>query len=460
MPELPEVENIVRSLANVIVGKKIISFELRYNKLIEEGDLNVLINHTFKDVKRKAKYLIFVLDNDLIYISHLRMEGKWFVHNSDYIATKHDHLLLRLDDGILVYNDTRKFGRIQIKNTSNYLNTYPLVNLGEDANTLLEENYLEFANKIQKQNSSIKETLLNKHIIEGIGNIYADEILFIVKINPLTPTKYLTIEQIYEIFATSKKVLDQAIINGGSTIKSFKITEELTGHNQDFLQVYGRENQECLICGSHIIKVFHHGRGTHFCPKCQNNQKEIIGITGQIGTGKSTVSSYLAKKDYVVLDADKIVHKLMQKNKELYNKLIELFTETILDKEGFINKNFLRELLIEKNKKTNIYLNFVNETVSNTIIDEIFSSSATKFVLDVPLLFNTNLAYLCTSIIELQLPKEIQKARLLKRDNSLKNMELLGLRVENNNFHTFVISNTGNIHDLEKEVSNLLKIKN
>ena len=269
MPELPEVETVRNYLKKNILNKKIIDIDILYPKMIE-NDLNFfkdnLINNYFIDIKRKGKYLIFETNNNYL-ISHLRMEGKFNIKNKDDMITKHEHVIFYFDDFTLRYDDTRKFGRMKLINKDE-LESY-FNNLGPDANNVNDIN--EIYNKIHKSSNMIKTILLDQSIISGIGNIYADEILFDSKISPFKKGKEITKEELENILKSSKKILNEAIKYKGTTIKSFTSAYHQKGSYQNFLMVHTKN--KCSICNSNIIKTKINGRSTYYCKVCQKVPK-------------------------------------------------------------------------------------------------------------------------------------------------------------------------------------------
>lgn len=269
MPELPEVETVKRILQKNILNKTILDIEVRYDKIIQnqtkDDFINKLKNQTFIDLKRRGKYLICVL-NDYYLIVHLRMEGKFFyMHNEPYSI--HDHIIFKFNDSELRYNDTRKFGTMHLINKDiDIYNTYPLNKLGKEP---YDEgfDYLYLKPLFNKSNKPIKTTLLDQSIIAGLGNIYVDEVLFMSNIHPLEKTKNLNDENIKSIVSNSIIVLNKAINLGGTTIKSFQSSHDITGRFQNELLVHTK--YKCPTCNTKILKIKVGGRGTYYCENCQ-----------------------------------------------------------------------------------------------------------------------------------------------------------------------------------------------
>ena len=270
MPELPEVETVKNGLVKKVLNKKITNCKIIYEGIIaypqKEEFINNIINQTIIDINRKGKFLIFEL-NDYYLISHLRMEGKYFIKNKEESLNKHDHVIFTLDDKEeLRYNDTRKFGKMHLVKKDE-LNKTPLSKLGlEPWDKELTKEYLK--QKLNKK-KAIKTLLLDQSIITGIGNIYADEILFLSKINPETMGINLTNKNLQDIIDNTKIILEKAIKLGGTTIHTYTSVDGITGRFQQELLVHGKKTLPCPICKQEILKITVNGRGTYYCPKCQ-----------------------------------------------------------------------------------------------------------------------------------------------------------------------------------------------
>ena len=268
MPELPEVETVKNTLKRKVVGKTIINVDVIYNMIAEPSldEFKKLVqNQKIIDIKRRGKWLMFEL-NDYYLLSHLRMEGKYFI---DGDITKHDHVIFKLDDGILKYNDTRKFGRMYLLNKDNIYNKKPLKDLGlEPWDNNLDYKYLK--DKYKNKSLPIKTLLLDQSIITGIGNIYADEILFKSNINPLKKGSSLNKDELEKIITYTKEILSAAIKMGGTTIRSYESERGVHGKFQNNLLVHNHQNDTCPRCKSIITKIKVNGRGTYYCPNCQS----------------------------------------------------------------------------------------------------------------------------------------------------------------------------------------------
>lgn len=271
MPEIAEVETVRRTLSKKILNKKIVDVNILYPKMIE-NDINYfknnLINNNFLNIDRKGKWLIFEL-NDFYLISHLRMEGKYFLKPSTEKIVKHEHVIFTFSDNeTLRYHDVRKFGKMKLIPKAEFSNCEEINKQGfEPLDKRLTAEYL--LNKLQKKNVAIKTALLDQTIISGLGNIYVDEVLFCAKINPLRKASSVTLEECQNIIDSANEIIPKAIEEGGTTIKSYTSSLGVIGNYQKYLLVHKRENKPCLNCQNLIKRVKVNGRSTYYCPICQ-----------------------------------------------------------------------------------------------------------------------------------------------------------------------------------------------
>ena len=266
MPELPEVETVKNSLKKLVLNKKIVNINIKYSKIIEYPDTSSfkknIINETIIDIKRRGKWLMFELNNYYL-LSHLRMEGKYVIRNINDPFDKHEHIeFVFSDNTTLRYKDVRKFGRMYLYRKDEVFLNKPLIDLGlEPWDKDLNTNYLK--DKYKNKKPPIKTVLLDQSIIVGIGNIYADEILFLSHINPHKKACELNDLELSNIIKYTKEVLDKAIKLGGTTIKSYESSEGVHGKFQNELLVHNKKI--CPICGGDIDKVYINDRGTYYC---------------------------------------------------------------------------------------------------------------------------------------------------------------------------------------------------
>jgi len=264
MPELPEVETIVRELRMKIIGEIFTEFIPIWSGSFVEDKKLTLNGRQIEEINRKGKYILFNLNKGYL-ITHLRMTGQLIVRDSVPDDKKHLRLIFTFKSGkYLLYYDLRKFGRIYHTIDSEKV----LQNTGIDA---LSEDLdgMRFAELMKNKTTLIKPFLLNQKYIAGFGNIYIDESLFRAKIHPQTKVSELSPTMIKKLFSESRNVLLEAISRMGSTISDYKTTGGGFGTNQNFFRVYQRNGLPCLVCDTMIEKTFVGGRGTHYCPKCQ-----------------------------------------------------------------------------------------------------------------------------------------------------------------------------------------------
>ncbi len=277
MPEGPEVENVIRWLRKEIQDQAIRKVSILYPKLLQNESVESfetkLVGEHFRSFKRLGKYLIFELDHyDLI--GHLRMEGKFLLipdettlNDLDEKIVRHIHARFWLEDGrILVYQDVRKFGRLALYSKIEDWWTLPsFLHVGKDVldPTLTAQ---ELYQKGSRKKRNIKAFLLDQSILAGIGNIYADEILFESQISPHTLTCDLTLAQYERLLNAARHILQEAMAYGGTTIRTFSYGGHSGGY-QNKLRIH--EQKECPICHTPLKREVVAGRGTWACPKCQ-----------------------------------------------------------------------------------------------------------------------------------------------------------------------------------------------
>ena len=271
MPELPEVETVKNTLKKQILNKKIKLANIYWDNIIAfpkpKEFKEKIKNQKINDILRRGKWLMFKLD-DYFLLSHLRMEGKYFLKNKEDEKNKHEHVtFLFTDNTELRYHDTRKFGKMYLLEKEEIYKKKPLNELGlEPWDNNLTTKYLK--DKFTKK--PIKTELLNQSIITGIGNIYADEILFLSKIHPKKESNKLTTKNLEDIIKYTKETLEKAIKLGGTTVKSYTSAEGVHGRFQNELLVHTKEI--CPVCQNQIKKITVGGRGTYYCPKCQKKR--------------------------------------------------------------------------------------------------------------------------------------------------------------------------------------------
>ena len=267
MPELPEVETIVRNLRTEgsLVGKKIHSAELLWRRTLATPDeasfYDRIRGQVILAVNRRAKYLVFSLTSDVLLI-HLRMSGDLRVEKDlEEGRLAHDRMLLHFEDGFrLAFNDTRKFGRVWlVEDAAQVLGT-----LGPEP---LEPSFTAklFYERLASSGRQLKPLLMDQRFLAGLGNIYTDEALYLAKIHPLRSANSLTLNEAGCLLESIRSVLEEGIRRNGASIDWVY----RGGQFQNSFQVYQRTGLPCRACGHPIERCLVGQRGTHFCPVCQ-----------------------------------------------------------------------------------------------------------------------------------------------------------------------------------------------
>ena len=286
MPELPEVEIVRQSLLKNIKGKRINKVLVRNRNLrlkLETTFEKKLKNKFISNIKRFSKYLIIELENKSFCIVHLGMSGTIHIiknkkenlltntsfYNAPNLPKNHNHVEFIFKDMRLIYNDPRRFGYFQFFNDFNSVKNKFKKFGPEPFNKKFNSKYL--ISYFKKKEKNIKNFLLDQNFVSGIGNIYASEILYLSKINPSISAKYLKKNQCKNIVINSRKILQNAIRKGGSTIRDFKNTKGDQGNFQKEFKVYGRDKQNCkrFSCSGTINKITQSNRSTFLCEICQ-----------------------------------------------------------------------------------------------------------------------------------------------------------------------------------------------
>lgn len=273
MPELPEVETVKRTLERYLLDREIETVDVYYEKMIANTTKKIfqekLKGQKIVKLSRRGKWLIFELE-DYDLVSHLRMEGKYFFKDPTEPVSKHEHVVFRLDNHKdLRYHDTRKFGRMYLFSKQEMYEQKPLSEVGKEPwDDSLDEYYLKGVLKNKK--IPIKTALLDQSIIAGIGNIYADEILFLSRIHPLSSSCKLTKKDCRKIIDSTRTILKEAIDMGGTTIRSYESEKGVHGRFQQNLLIHTK--LVCSSCNAEVEKIFVGGRGTYFCKKCQKKR--------------------------------------------------------------------------------------------------------------------------------------------------------------------------------------------
>jgi formamidopyrimidine-DNA glycosylase len=284
MPELPEVETIRRDLTKQVINKKIKKVIIKKSRLVKNPDnffIKTLVGNKISKIDRIGKLIIFVMKNNLYLLTHLKMTGQLIyikkksqtVGGHSFTSDKMDYpnqytyiIIEFADDSNLYFNDIRTFGYMQIVNERELVVIKERFGIEPLTRNFTISNWEKL---FQNRKTNLKALLLNQQLIAGIGNIYADEICFAVKVRPTRKVNKLTNKEIQELFRQTKKIIQQAIAKRGTTFNNYVDTFGRSGNFLKYLQVYGRGQDKCKSCKINIRKIKLAGRGTHFCPHCQ-----------------------------------------------------------------------------------------------------------------------------------------------------------------------------------------------
>ena len=262
MPELPEVETVVRSI-RPLVGRRIATAEFRNLRILRGGDPDRmaarLAGRRISAVKRYGKFIVASLDDGSYLMIHLGMTGKLLLGGPQ---GKHTHAIFTFDRGVLLYDDSRQFGCIE------FHEEFPkrVARLGPEP---LEVSYEDFAGAMAGRKTRIKSLLLNQAFLRGVGNIYADEALFRAGIHPQAMASRIRKDRARKLHNAIVEVLSEAIEAGGSSISDYVDAEGRAGFFQFSHRVYGRTGEACTVCGTPVRRVIVTQRSSLFCPKCQ-----------------------------------------------------------------------------------------------------------------------------------------------------------------------------------------------
>ena len=262
MPELPEVETITRALKPRLTGRRITAAEFRCLRVLRgdpDATAREIAGRKIVSVRRHGKFILMQLDRGKYFTVHLGMTGKLL---SGGEPGRHTHAVITLDRGVLLYDDPRQFGRLELSNTV----PGRVEKLGPEP---LEVSFDEFVAGARGRKTPIKALLLNQSFLRGIGNIYADEALFRAGIHPRTTAGRLRKERLLRLHGAIVQVLTEAIEAGGSSISDYVDADGRKGFFQFSHRVYQRTGEPCLTCGASIRRILVAQRGTHYCPRCQ-----------------------------------------------------------------------------------------------------------------------------------------------------------------------------------------------
>lgn len=459
MPELPEVETVRKGLEQLVVGKVIEKVTVHWPRIIEEPDVplfcQLLKGQRILAIQRRGKFLIFKLtDHDLV--SHLRMEGKYefFPEATTAQLTKHTHVLFDFTDGSqLQYRDVRKFGRMALLAKDSADSYKGIQQLGPEP---LPDQFVlqEFKKGLRRSHKAIKPLLLDQRLVTGLGNIYVDEALWQAKIHPEQPANTLTDGEITTLHEAIIDVLARAVTAGGTTIRTYLNALGEAGTFQLSLNVYGQTGKPCPRCGREIIKIKVAQRGTHLCPNCQtlrvrkprqpmgemspvkrgsqekgplehpvkrplmSKNSFILGVTGSIATGKSTVVEVFLEQGIPVVDGDIVARQIMEPGQPALAQVAKTFGQTVLQSDGGLNRQALGEIVFSHPEKRQQLDQLLDPYLRQEIIRQLQEAAKTAplVVADIPLLYEKGYEQYVDQVAVVYIPREIQLHRLMERD--------------------------------------------
>ncbi|MEW5761675.1 MAG: bifunctional DNA-formamidopyrimidine glycosylase/DNA-(apurinic or apyrimidinic site) lyase [Bacillota bacterium] len=275
MPELPEVETVVRNLQESLPGLSIVRVEVLLPKVVAFPDSaafrTALPGKAFVDIRRRGKYIIAHLTGGAALVVHLRMSGQLVYQPDGGPLPKHTHIVWHLSRGRLRFTDARQFGRVWLVPAAGLDLVPGLRDLGPEP---LDGDFNPEAlgRALAGRRRNIKAVLLDQTLVAGLGNIYTDEALHRARIHPGRPAGSLTAHETRALYRAIREVLTEGIAHRGTSVRDYVDGTGREGAFQNLLRVYGRENQPCPRCGAPVARTRIAGRGTYYCPKCQQEK--------------------------------------------------------------------------------------------------------------------------------------------------------------------------------------------
>jgi formamidopyrimidine-DNA glycosylase len=271
MPELPEVETMARTLASRVVGREVKSFRLYSSSLVKHehsSDLKAIFGRRVEQVGRRGKIVVITFKERGHLLFHPKMTGQFLFCPLQQPVDKHTHFCLTFKGyrDELRFRDARKFGYMCFEDQSKGTGSRILDGLGPEP---LDLDCQHFKALFSSRRARLKSLLLDQNFLAGVGNIYADEILFQAGIRPFRSADTLSEREVCRLWRAMLNILQEAIVHRGTSIRNYVDAEGRRGEFQALHKVYGRTSLPCLICGSSILKKKAAGRSTHFCPNCQ-----------------------------------------------------------------------------------------------------------------------------------------------------------------------------------------------
>lgn len=273
MPELPEVETVRRSLEPHLLGRTIVQVKVLMPKVIKHPSpsrfVELMERGQIRELKRRGKYLLFALNSGYVWVTHLRMTGQFIYAKPADPLDKHTHLIINLDNGCeLRYVDVRKFGLMYLLRPEEFNLAKGLFTLGPEP---LDPEFTigQLQERLAGKKRKLKQLLLDQTFVAGIGNIYADEILFDAGLHPERVAGSLSPKEAERLYHSMRKLLQLGIENRGTSIRNYVDGEGKAGGFQRLLKVYGKTGSACPKCGQPIVRKQVGGRSTYFCANCQ-----------------------------------------------------------------------------------------------------------------------------------------------------------------------------------------------
>lgn len=276
MPELPEVETVMRGMQPALEGKKLINIEARCDSLrwpIPNNFAERLKGRRVINIARRAKYILWYLDDETVMILHLGMSGRVSITaKRPSKIEKHDHLIFTTEEGAVIrFNDARRFGMVDLSTSGSVFQHKLLRQIGPEPLSN-DFNELSLKEMLRGKKTTIKNALLDQRVVAGLGNIYVCETLFRSNISPKRLALNVKGKRLKALSLNIREVLNEAILAGGSSLRDHAQTNGDIGYFQHNFMVYGREGQACKKngCGNKVKRIIQSGRSTFYCTKCQN----------------------------------------------------------------------------------------------------------------------------------------------------------------------------------------------
>jgi len=276
MPELPEVETVMRGMQPALEGKKLINIETRCDSLrwpIPNNFADRLKGRRVINIARRAKYILWYLDDETVMILHLGMSGRVSITaKRPSKIEKHDHLIFTTEEGAVIrFNDARRFGMVDLSTSGSIFQHKLLRQIGPEPLSN-DFNELSLKEMLRGKKTTIKNALLDQRVVAGLGNIYVCESLFRSNISPKRLALNVKGKRLKALSLNIREVLNEAILAGGSSLRDHAQTNGDIGYFQHNFMVYGREGQACKKngCGNKVNRIIQSGRSTFYCTKCQN----------------------------------------------------------------------------------------------------------------------------------------------------------------------------------------------